>query len=120
MAETGLLKAGRILVLVGAIMSVFGALMLLLVSIGINLIPTESGTDAAVGAFVGILYGVLAAMLIAGAIFGFLSFRSVGEGRIHRAWIQGLVAALLPPVQVLSLVGAILILVSPEHEAERA
>lgn len=120
MDQSGLLKAGRILVLIGAIMSALGAVMLAGTAIGLGLLPTESDADAAISMGISIMYGVFAIMLVAGSVLGFLSHRNVGAGRIHTAWIQGLVASLLPPLQVLLLVGAILVYVSPEHEAERA
>ncbi len=122
MTESGLFKAGRILVLVGAIMSVAAAVFLLIATLGLaafGQLASEAEADTAVAGIVTVVYGIIALLTAVGAVFGFLSFASARRGDVHQAWIRGLVAALLPPVQLLLLVGAILILVSPEHEAEQ-
>ncbi len=112
---SSLLRAGRILTLIGAGVSALGALILLGVTGVIALIP---GSDGPPIWFVA-LYGVLALIMALGAGFGFMAARRVKDGHIHRAWVLALTGALLPPVQTILLVGAILIYVSPEHDVAR-
>ncbi len=124
MAEpSGLFKAGSILVLVGAILSATGAFFFVIASIillilGSNILggETESTFPALV---VGVVYLVLGLMMAVGSIFGFQGYGAAKRGDVHAGWVKGLVCALLPPLQAIPLIGAILLLVSPEHETNR-
>lgn len=124
MAEpSGLYKAGSILVLVGAILSAVGAFFLVIAAtfmliLGSNLLggETESTFPALI---VGIVYLVLGLMMVVGCIFGFQGYAAAKRGDVHAGWVKGLVCALLPPLQAVPLIGAILLLVSPEHEASK-
>lgn len=124
MAEpSGLLKAGTILVLVGAILSAVGAFFLVIAGaamlvLGANLLggETESTFPAIL---VGIVYLVMGLMMVVGCIFGFQGYGAAKRGDVHGGWVKGLVCALLPPLQAVPLIGAILLLVSPEHESSK-
>lgn len=118
--ESGLHQAGRILVLVGAIMNFVGALFVVIAALGIVVMQNVTDGGNVVTSFIGIMYGVLALVSIAGGIVGITAYHRAKAGEVHSAWIRGLVAALLPPVQAITLVGAILLLTSPEHEAWKA
>lgn len=122
--SSSLFKAGRIFLLIGAIMSAFGALFLLaasifLLTVGNNILGGESGS-AFPATVVGWLYLGLGALLVVGCVFGFRAYGAAKAGDARRAWINGLVAALLPPLQIVPLVGAILCLVSPESQESKA
>lgn len=87
---------GTILLLVGAIVSTVGA---------------------ALASFLGFTAGqpvvmVVAALLAIGAVFGFLAWRKAAAGQLGPAFRFGLTSALLPPLQVVQLVGAILVKVA--------
>lgn len=115
-------KAGRILLLVGAIMGAIGAFFLilagiLLVVVGRNLVG--DGDAAFPGTVVGAIYLVMGVVIAVGTVFGFLAYARAQRGDWHGAWVFGLVAALVPPLQVLPLLGAIFCLVSPEGEAAK-
>lgn len=119
---SSLLKAGGILLLVGAILATVGAALLLVVSafmfaIGENYLGEE---DQATFPFavVGGVYVVLGILLAVGAVLGYQAWGRAKAGDARAAWMRGLVASLLPPLQVVSLVGAILCLVSPEGEEQ--
>lgn len=122
-APSGLLKAGTILVLVGGILSAIGALFItlaaiVLLAVGNNLLGGES--DATFPAtVVGSIYLGLGVLLAVGSVFGFLGYQAAKRGDVHAGWVKGLVCALLPPLQAIPLIGAILLLASPEHEATR-
>ena len=117
-ASSGQYKAGRILLLIGAILSAVGAVFLLvaglfLLAIGDNLLGEG---EASFGPMVvGALYLGLGLMTGVGAVFGFVAQARADRGDAHGAWVFGLVAGLVPPVQILPLIGAILVLTSPEH-----
>lgn len=118
-AHSGQYKAGRILLLVGAILAVAGAALfvvggILLIVIGETILGGEEQMTFA-PTVVGIIYLGLGILTGIGAGFGFVAQARAQRGEAHGAWVAGLVAALVPPVQLLALVGAILILTSPEH-----
>ncbi|MEK6974785.1 MAG: hypothetical protein AABY18_00420 [Candidatus Thermoplasmatota archaeon] len=60
---------------------------------------------------------MLGVFLGVGALFAFLAYGKAKRGDAHGAWVQGLVTSLLPPPQVVSLLGAIFCKVSHEGEA---
>lgn len=119
---SGMLKAGTIILLVGAILHAFGSFVLLLMgslmlALGRSFLGGGRG-GAFPFAIVGTLYLVLGVLLAAGAIVGFAAWGRAKAGDARGGWVRGLVASLLPPVQLVTLVGAILCLVSPEGEAQ--
>lgn len=124
MAEpSGLFKAGSILVLVGAILSAVGAFFLVIAGsvmlvLGSNVLGDASG-ETFPALIVGIVYLVLGLVMVVGCIFGFQGYGAAKRGDVHAGWVKGLVCALLPPLQAVPLIGAILLLVSPEHEATK-
>ena len=118
---SGLLKAGTILLLIGAILQTLLAALLVGVAIVMLLIgQAVFGEEGGAIPFVviGVFYLLFGLMLAVGAVFGFYGYGRAKAGDARAAWVRGLVSALLPPVHVVSLVGAILCLVSPEGEAQ--
>lgn len=121
MAEpSGLFKAGTILLLVGAIMQTVGAVLVIAMSVLAGFLDrTLSGGDTNELMVVTAIYFAIGVFLGAGALFAFLAYGKAKSGNAYGAWVQGLVASLLPPLQVISLLGAIFCLVSPEGEATK-
>jgi MFS family permease len=119
---SGLATAGRILLLVGAIMSLLGACFLLGLITLLQLLgeraPPANGTGQELQVM-GLVYGILALVLVVGAVFGYLAYRFASRGQWRQAWTYGFVAALVPPLQLIPLLGAIFCLVSPEGEQAR-
>jgi hypothetical protein len=116
-----MLKAGTILLLVGSILDIAGAFFLVLVgtlmlALGRNFLG--DGDASFPFAVIGALYLVLGVLLAAGALVGFGAWGRAKAGDARGGWVRGLVASLLPPIRLLTLVGAILCLVSPEGEAQ--
>lgn len=120
--QSGLAKAGRILLLVGAILAVVGgAALVVLGAVFLVLGDLEGDAGAFVpGRLIGAVYFVLGILQGVGAIFGFLAHGRARRGDWHGAWVFGLVAALVPPLQVVPLLGAIFCLVSPEGDATKS
>lgn len=115
---SGMFQAGKIIILVAAILAVVGALFMVVFGILFGSINAAAGEEAALDWF-GPLYIVIGIITGIGSVFGFLGYGRARRGDAHGAFVFGLVAALVPPVQVLMLVGAILCKVSPEAQAQR-
>jgi hypothetical protein len=113
-------KAATILLLVGAILSAVGAFFFLLMVAFIGAIfsglPTE-GTGFPFG-FIAGFYGVIGILVAAGSVCAFVGWRKASQGDFQGGFVWGLIGALLPPVQIVTLVGAILAKVCPEAEAQ--
>ena len=118
--QSGMLKAGTVLLLVGAILHTVAAFFLILFSVFMIAIGGAFAEEegAFVPAMIGIVYLVIGVVLALGSYFGFSAWRKAQRNELHGAWIHGLVSALLPPVQVITLLGAIFLLVCPEHDAQ--
>ena len=111
------------LLLVGAILAAFGTVFLVAAGIVILTLDRElMGDNEAYfpGTFIGAIYLGLAGLSAIGCVFGFLAYARAQDGDWHGAWVFGLVSALVPPLQVVPLLGAIFCLVSPEGEAAKA
>lgn len=118
MAEpSGMFKAGKILLLVGAILHAVFAVLLIVMSVLMLSLSGALGDDTAFPMVVAVVYLVGGILLAVGSVFGFVAYRRAKSGHAHSAWVNGLVASLLPPLQVVTLLGAIFCLVSPEGEA---
>lgn len=109
MAKSGLLEAGTILLLVGSILSTVGAAVLVLLGAFVAWMT---------GSWFVLVYVVMGVLLAFGAAFGFLSWKRAKRGDLRGAFAFGLTSSLLPPLQALTLVGAILVRVSPEGTAQ--
>lgn len=118
--QSGMLKAGTVLLLVGAILHTVGAFFLILFSVFMIAIGGAFADEegAFVPAMIGIVYLVIGVVLAVGSYFGFSAWRKAQRNELHSAWVHGLVSSLLPPVQVITLLGAIFLLVCPEHDAQ--
>lgn len=119
---SGLLNAGTILLLVGAILSCVGALALVVFGAFFTImlgVLAESDEAIIVPIIMGIVYIGGGLLMGVGAIFGFRGYGRAKAGDAHAGWINGLVSALLPPLQVVNLIGAVLCMVSPEGEAAK-
>lgn len=99
-------RAGVTLLLIGAIVQlVVGLLVLVLGLYFSGLLGGTVNPDRQVLAWVFIGVGALS---LAGGEVGLRAFRAGRIGRLQDAWIRGLVASLLPPIALITLVGAIL------------
>ena len=116
---SGMYKAGTILLLVGAILHAIGTLALAGLGIVYIMLEGADGGGPRLFAFMGYVYLGLAALTAVGTVFGFLAHAKASRGDAHGGWVNGLVASLLPPLQVITLLGAIFCLVSPEGEAAK-
>jgi len=117
---SGLLKAGRILLLVGFILHLVGTVAAILggwLFLYLARRHQQDGSPSFDSALVGGIYLGVGILLAVGSIVGKTALKRAENGQAHAAWVRGLVSSLLPPLQVVTLVGAILCKVSPEGEA---
>lgn len=119
--QSGLRKASGILLLVGAILAAVGAVMLLLLTILFSVVLSEIAADAGEPipiAFIGWFYGAFGVLAAAGSVCGFVAWSKANRNDLHGAFVWGLVGSLLPPVNILSLLGAIFAKTCPESDAQ--
>ncbi len=105
-------KAGEILLLVGSIMQVVASAVVVIMAIVLAVVgaSTSSSSSPNAGAIfraLPIVYGIFGAIGIVGSVFGFLSYGRAKRGDLSGAFAFGLTASLLPPLQVVLLMGAI-------------
>lgn len=112
----GLGQAGNILLLVGAIFAAIGAVFFGLFAIGFGALFAAL-TDEPEGAFFGIFYGLFALLYVASAALNFIAYNRSRENDADGAFLFGLIAAMLPPVRIFTLLGAIFCKVD-ENDAE--
>lgn len=120
--QSGLRKASTILLLVGAILSAVGAFLMLLFTILFSVVFSRIAAEAGpgVGGFGFFLwfYGAFGLLAAVGSALGFVAWRKAARDDLHGAFVWGLVGSLLPPLNVVSLLGAIFAKVCPEGEAQ--
>jgi hypothetical protein len=114
--RSGLLRAGEILLLVGAFLQLAYAVLMLGFGVMVGWVrdAQAAGSVTPFPSWFVPLYFVLGALGLAGCVLTFLAYRAVGRGEPRHAFMLGLAGSLLPPVQVVPLLGAILCKVSPE------
>lgn len=105
-------KIGKILVLIAFILKILG----ILVALGAASMGTYAAMFAPFG-FGAMWIGIMAAMVVLGLIGIFLvwkAFDKMAAKDFHTAAVYALIAAFLPPLDVIVLIGAILLFISPE------
>ncbi len=105
-------KIGKILVLIAFILKIIGILF----ALGAAAMGTYAAMFAPFG-LGGMWMGLLAGMVILGLIGLFLvwkAFDKMAAKDFHTAAIYALIAAFLPPLDIIVLIGAILLFISPE------
>lgn len=102
-------KIGKILILIGIIIQAIGIAAVL--AIGSGMMDYGYGM---MGSVFGGMFYALGLVQIVGLIVGVYAYKSAEKGDFHNAGILAIVASLLPPLQLLMLVGGILCLVSRE------
>lgn len=121
-AQSGLLKAAVILLLVGAIlyaaMAAFILGFALLFGVMFAALGAEGEPGLLGGVVVGIIYGIWGLFAAAGAICGFIGWRKASRGDLDGGFLWGLVGSLLPPLNIVGMLGAIFLKACPEHEAQ--
>lgn len=100
---SGSAVAGRILILIGFIIGIFGLGMMIFYSSIFSSVPVMAT-----------IFIVLGIIQIVGAVFGILAFILTLKKEFKRAGIFGIIASFLPPLNIVMLIGGILCLTSRE------
>jgi len=123
--RSGMAKAGEILLLVGGILRLVGAGFLILFgTVFASVIAAASQSSSSsrpppgwLGGFLGALYIGLGLLCAVSGILGLVGWKRAKANNWGSAFVFGLVGSLLPPVDILLLLGAIFCKVSPEGQA---
>lgn len=106
MEKSNLLRAAEVLLVIGPVLQLCAAALVLLLWFAYG--PWMV-------AFVAFLaYPAVALLAVAGAIVGFQANARADRGDLRGAFRRSLLSAMLPPVQLLTLIGAILFRICPE------
>ena len=127
--RSGLGRAGEILLLVGGILRIVGGALMALIGIffasllGSVFASSRSSSGAPppgwLPGFIAGFYVVIGIVVAAGGIVGIVGWKRAKNGDLGGAFVWGLVGSLLPPVDILLLLGAIFCKVS-EGQAPQA
>lgn len=108
-------KVGKILVLIAFILKIVGILVMLGGAAWGSAMFLPLGFDAMFGG--AIFMGIMAVMIVVSLVGIFLvwkAFDKMDAKDFHGAAIFSVIAAFLPPLDVIVLIGAILLFISPE------
>lgn len=111
-------KVGKILILVSLVVGILVFLILAVIGAAMY----TSGVFAAFGVSLHvplIAVGVLAALRILGLAVGFLALLATERRDFSRAGIFAIIACVLPPLDIVMLIGGIFCLISREANRER-
>ncbi len=114
-------KVGKILILIGIIIQVISITAVFTIGSGMmgysGMMSYGYGMmnwGGMMGSAFGGLFFVIGLIEIAGLIAGIYAYKAAEQGDFHNAGILAIVASVLPPLQLIMLVGGILCLVSRE------
>ncbi|TRZ54676.1 hypothetical protein D4Q76_01905 [archaeon] len=107
-------KIGKILILVGIITQAIGIAAVLAISSGMMGYWGMMSWGGMMGSVFGGMFYALGLVQIIGLIVGIYAYKSAEKGDFHNAGILAVVASVIPPLQLISLVGGILCLASRE------
>ncbi len=108
-------KIGKILILIGIIIQVISIAAVF--TIGSGMMGLGYGMmnwGGMMGSYFGGMFYALGLVQIIGLIVGVYAYKAAEKGDFHNAGILAIVASVIPPLQLIMLVGGILCLVSRE------
>lgn len=122
--ESGMLKAGKVLLLIGAILQALGSAFFLLFGLVLFPLlvqvaedyPSSNPPPTEAFALMQIIYTVVGVVAAGGAVVSFLAYGKANRGDLRMGFIMGLVGCLLPPVNIVGLLGAIFLKICPEAD----
>jgi hypothetical protein len=106
-------KIGRALLLVGIVV---GAAGLFIATVFILLVLPSLGFPRSVLSLILLLSGILGVIKLAGVLVGVLAYRAASRRDLRKAGILGIIASVLPPFDLIMLIGGILCTISPESK----
>lgn len=108
-------KIGKILILIGIIIQAVGIAAVFAISSGMmGYWGMMSWAGGMMGNYFGGMFYALGLVQIVGLIVGVYAYKSAEKGDFHNAGILAIVSSVIPPLQLVILVGGILCLISME------
>ncbi len=117
--KSSLFNAGSILLLIGAILQAFSVLFLLGMVFLASFFSGASTDDNTAANFIQTIYGSLALIVAIGSVLAFMAWQKSRQGDARGAGIFGIIASMVPPVSIVTLIGAILCFTSTEAQQNR-
>jgi hypothetical protein len=105
-------KIGKILILVSLILGIVGVLGILAGFGSVALFPIRYARGFPL--FAGFFIVITAVIKILGLIIGFIALSSTNLKNFNKAGIYAIISSLLPPLDLIMLIGGILCLISKE------
>jgi hypothetical protein len=94
---------GKILILVGIVLHTLSLILILFMSF-FGIFIQFLGWSLTIYGLVGIV----------GLVYGIFAYTQCSKGNFHKAGIFGIISSVLPPLDVIMLIGAVLCLISKE------
>ncbi|KYC45826.1 MAG: hypothetical protein APG12_00806 [Candidatus Methanofastidiosum methylothiophilum] len=104
-------KIGKILILVSLILGIVGVLGMLVGFTSVALFPLRYMRFPI---FAGFFFVIAAVVKILGLIIGFMALSSTTLKNFNKAGMYAIISSLLPPLDLIMLIGGILCLISKE------
>lgn len=105
-------KIGKILILVSIILGIVGVFGMLVGFTSVALFPLRYMRGFPI--FAGFFIVIAAVIKILGLIVGFIALSSTNLKNFNKAGIYAIISSLLPPLDLIMLIGGILCLISKE------
>jgi hypothetical protein len=105
-------KIGKILILVSLILGIVGVLGVLVGFSSVALFPIRYMRGFSL--FTGFILVFVAVIKILGLIIGFMALSSTNTKNFNKAGMYAIISSLLPPLELIMLIGGILCLISKE------
>ena len=103
-------KIGKALIVIGVILSAIGTIFLAVMG---------SATAMFMMPLFGGFMAVIAAIEVIGIILGIIAIKKSFDDQYHDAGVFGIISSLLPPLNIFTLIGGILCLLSPEAKKSK-
>lgn len=111
---SGEAKVGKILMLIGLIMGIFGAIVCIILGAVILAFSTSELVEQTGLSLFGGFYLVWGILMAIGAVLTIIAYKKASENNFHKAGILALIGSLIPPLNLFGLIGAILCMLSKE------
>ena len=112
-------KIGKILILVGIILGILVAVGLGFVTVLIWMAGSVSGMGVSVAVPLWILSAIIVLKII-GLAFAFLALCAAEKNDYNRAGIYAIISCVLPPIDLIMLIGGIFCLIGKEANVKKA
>jgi fatty acid desaturase len=103
-------KIGKILILIAIIFAIIQLIAIAVIG--------SVGFSFFLPAWVGGIVLIVALVKVVGIIIGIIAFRSAEDGDYKKAGILAIIASLIPPLDIIMIIGGIVCLIAPEASSK--